>query len=76
VLRDALVMIGIGTTIALVASRAVARVVSAQLFGVAPVHAPAIALATLVLAVVALSAAMVPAWRASSLSATEALRTE
>ncbi len=76
VLRDALVMIGSGTTIALLGSWTVGRVVSGLLFDVAPTHVPTMFLATLVLAVVALGAAMVPAWRASSVSATEALRAE
>lgn len=54
----------------------VGRVVSGQLFGVAPIHAPTIALATILMAVLALAAAMVPAWRASSVSPTEALHAE
>jgi predicted permease len=76
VLRDALVIIASGVAIGLIASWAVARVVAAQLFGIAPVHGPTIALAMLVLGVVALGAAMMPARRAASLSPTEALRTE
>jgi ABC-type lipoprotein release transport system permease subunit len=39
-------------------------------------HVPTIALAALLLAVVALGAAIVPAWRASSVSPTEAPRAE
>jgi predicted permease len=76
VVRDALFMIGSGTAIALLGSWALGRVVAGQLFGVAPIHVPTIALAALLLAVVALGAAMVPAWRASSVSPTEALRAE
>jgi predicted permease len=76
VLRDALIMIGSGTAMALLAGWALGRVVSGQLFGVAPIHPPTIAMATVLLAVVALAAAMVPAWRASSVSPTEALRAE
>jgi len=38
--------------------------------------APTIAVASLVLALVALAAAMLPAWRAASVSPTEALRFE
>jgi predicted permease len=76
VVRDALFMIGSGTAIALLGSRALGRVVAGQLFGVAPIDAPTIALAALLLAVVALGAAMVPAWRASSVSPTEALHAE
>jgi ABC-type lipoprotein release transport system permease subunit len=47
-----------------------------MLFGVAPFHAPTIALATVVLTIVTLGAAMVPAWRAASVSPTEALHAE
>ena len=54
-------MIGSGMAIALVGGWAAGRVMSGQLFGVAPLHAPTIALATLLMAVVALAAAMVPA---------------
>jgi ABC-type antimicrobial peptide transport system permease subunit len=75
VVRDALFMIGCGTAIALLGSWALGRVVAGQLFGIVPIHAPTIALAALLLAIV-LGAAMVPAWRASSVSPTEALHTE
>ena len=50
--------------------------VEAQLFGVRAFDAPTIVLATGVLALVALAAAMIPAWRAASVSPTEALRLE
>jgi ABC-type antimicrobial peptide transport system permease subunit len=76
VIRDALVMIGSGTAIALLAGWALARAIAGQLLGVAPVHAPTIALAIVLLAVVALAAAMVPAWRAASVSPTQALHVE
>ena len=48
----------------------------AQLFGVRSFDGPTIALASSVLALVALGAAMLPAWRAASISPTEALRIE
>ena len=76
VVKDALILIGSGTVIALLGGWAMGRVVSGQLFGVAPIHAPTIVLATMLLAVVALAAAMVPAWRASSVSPAEALHAE
>lgn len=76
VARDALFMIGCGTAIALPGSWVLGRFVAGQLFGVAPLHAPTMALAAVVLAVVALGAAVVPAWRASSVSPTEALYAE
>jgi ABC-type lipoprotein release transport system permease subunit len=54
----------------------VRRLVQAQLFGVQALDAPTIAAASLVLALVALAAAMLPAWRAASVSPTDALRFE
>ena len=76
VVQDALIMVGSGAAIGLLAGWALGRVISGQLFGVTPIHAPTIALATSLLAAVALAAAMVPAWRASSVSPTEALYAE
>jgi predicted permease len=76
VVRDALTMIASGTAIALLAGSLLGRVMSGLLFGVAPIDVPTIAMATLLLAAVALAAAMVPAWRASSVSPTEALHAE
>jgi len=51
-------------------------VIAGQLFGAAPADVPTIAVATALLAAVGLAAAVVPAWRASSVSLTEALRAE
>ena len=76
IIRDALVMIGAGTAIALPCAWALGRLVEAQLFGVRAVDGPTIALASCLLVLVALSAAMLPAWRAASVSPTEALRFE
>jgi ABC-type antimicrobial peptide transport system permease subunit len=76
VVREALTMIASGTAIALLAGSLLGRVMSGLLFGVAPIDVPTIAMATLLLAAVALAAAMVPAWRASSVSPTEALHAE
>ena len=76
VVRDALIMIASGTAIALLAGMGLGRVISGQLFGVQPIDPPTMVLATLLLAFVALAAAMVPAWRASSVSPTEALHAE
>jgi predicted permease len=76
VVADAVAMIAAGTAIALPCLWAVRRLVQAQLFGVQALDAPTIAAASLVLAGVALAAAMLPAWRAASVSPTEALRFE
>jgi predicted permease len=76
VIADAVVMIAFGTALALPCVWAVGRVVEAQLYGVRPIDAPTIAGAALLLALVALAAAMLPAWRAASVSPTEALRFE
>jgi ABC-type lipoprotein release transport system permease subunit len=75
-LRDALIMIGVGTAIALPAVWTLRRLVEAQLFGVGAFDAPTIALASCLLALVALAAAMIPARRAASVSPTDALRME
>jgi predicted permease len=74
--RDALIMIAAGTVIALLAAWALRRLVEAELFGIQAFDGPTIALATSLLALVALGAAMLPAWRAASVSPTEALRFE
>jgi len=73
---DAVAMIAAGTAIALPLVWGLSRLVEAQLFGVHALDAPTIAVASLVLALVALAAAMLPAWRAASVSPTEALRFE
>ena len=69
-------MIAAGTLIALPAAWALRRFVEAELFGVRAFDAPTIVLASGVLAAVALAAAMLPAWRAASVSPTDALRLE
>jgi ABC-type lipoprotein release transport system permease subunit len=69
-------MIGAGTIMALPCVWALSRLVEAELFGVSAVDGATIALASALLALVALGAAMLPAWRAASVSPTEALRFE
>jgi len=76
VVADAVAMIAAGTAIALPCVWGVGRLVEAQLFGVGPIDGPTIAGASALLALVALAAAMLPAWRAASISPTEALRFE
>ncbi len=74
VLRDALAMIAAGTAIALPCIGALGRLVESQLFGVKPTDPIAIAAATLLLTSAALGAALIPAYRASTVNPIDALR--
>jgi ABC-type antimicrobial peptide transport system permease subunit len=76
IVRDALTMIGAGAAIALPCAWALRRLVEAELFGVRAFDGPTIGIAICLLALVALGGAMFPAWRAASVSPTEALRLE
>ena len=76
VLRDAFVMIAAGMAIAVPCIMALRKLVQSQLFGITATDPPTVAAAALVLAVGAAAAAFIPAWRASSVSPTDALRLE
>ena len=76
VLRDALVMIAVGTAIALPCVWALGRLVESQLYDVRPTDPVTVFAATLVLCSTALGAALIPARRASRLNPTDALRVE
>ena len=76
VVRDALIMTLIGIAAALPLAWALRRLIEAQLFGVHAFDGPTIAAASIVLTLVALAGALIPAWRAASVSPTEALRLE
>ncbi len=76
VLRDAVAMIAAGIAIALPCVAALGRLVQSQLFGVTATDPATVAAAAVVLAAGALAAAFIPAWRASNVSPTEALRLE
>jgi len=76
VLRDALVMIAAGIAIALPCVWALGRLVESQLYDVEPTDRAVIATATLILCSAALGAALIPAYRASAVNPTEALRFE
>ena len=76
VLRDAAAMIASGIAIALPCVAALGKLVQSQLFGVTATDPAIVAAAALVLAVGGLAAAFIPAWRASSVSPTDALRLE
>jgi predicted permease len=76
VLRDAVIMIAVGVAIALPCVAALGKLVQSQLFGVTATDPATVAGAALVLAAGALAAAFIPAWRASNVSPTNALRLE
>jgi len=76
IVRDALIVIGAGIAVALPCAWVLRRLVESQIFGVGVVDGPTILAASGLLALVALVAAMLPAWRAASVSPTEALRFE
>ncbi len=76
VLRDAIAMIAVGTAIALPCVAALGKIVQARLFGVTATDPATVGGAALVLAAGALAAAFIPAWRASTVSPTDALRLE
>jgi predicted permease len=76
VVRDAVIIVGAATAMALPSAWVLRRFVEAELFGVRAFDGPTVALAMAVLAVVTLGGVIVPAWRAASLSPTDALRLE
>jgi len=76
VLRDAVVMIAAGMAIAIPCVAALGKLIQSQLFGVTATDPPTVAVAALILAAGALAAAFIPAWRASNVSPTDALRLE
>jgi predicted permease len=76
IMRDAAMMAGVGTAIALPCIWALSRLVRAHLFGVDAIDAPTIAAGGAVLALAAIIGAILPAWRAASVKPTEALRAE
>jgi putative ABC transport system permease protein len=76
VIRDALFMIAAGTAIGLPSAWALRRVIEEQLFGVRAFDTPTVTVACCLLALVAVGAAMLPAWRAATVSPMEALRAE
>jgi len=76
VLRDAVAMIAVGIATALPCVAALGKLVQSQLFGVTATDPATVATAALILAAGALAAAFIPAWRASNVNPTDALRLE
>ena len=76
VMREVLVLVGVGVAVGLPAAYVLTRVVQAQLYGVDPRDGLSIALATLILAGISLLAGYVPARRAASYDPVRVLRYE
>jgi len=76
VVRDALLIVAAGIVLALPAVGALRRLVEAQLFDVTAFDGPTIAITSAGLALVALTAATLPAWRASRTDPNAVLREE
>jgi predicted permease len=76
VVRETLVLVGLGVAIGLPAAIAGARWVRGQLFGIQPLDPPTLLAATLVLGAVAVLSGYVPARRAAAVDPMVALRTE
>jgi predicted permease len=76
VLRQVVVLAGIGLAIGVPASMATARVVESLLYGVAPTSVAAVAAAAIVMLAVAVGAGLLPALRAARLDPLVAVRSE
>jgi putative ABC transport system permease protein len=76
VLRGAFWQVGIGLAIGIPTAIAAGKLMSDQLFGVKPWDPVMISVAAILLAIAALLATLVPAWRAAGVEPIEALRNE
>jgi ABC-type antimicrobial peptide transport system permease subunit len=76
VLREAIVLSGLGLACGVPAGVAAAGLIRKEMFGVGPLDPPSLALAVALLAVTAVLASYVPARRAAHVAPLDALRSE
>jgi predicted permease len=76
VLRESILLLGVGVVIGIPATLAATRAVKSQLFGLSPFDASTIAVATCAIAAVVLASAYLPAMRATKVDPIVALRSE
>ncbi len=76
VIRHGLKLAGIGLVFGLVGAALVTQAVRGMLFGVQPIDASTYGITVIVLGLVALAAALIPAWRATRVDPVECLRSE
>lgn len=76
VLREGMLLAGLGTALGLLGALALSRFITSQLFGVQPTDPPTLLAVALLLALIACLSALVPALRASRVSPLQALRVE
>lgn len=76
IMKEALGLLALGLLVGVPAALAASKVGQALLYGMAPGDLPTMLITTLLLAIVAIAAAAVPAWRASRIDPVGMLRTE
>jgi predicted permease len=76
ILADVLILAGIGIAVALPVACGLTRFIKSQLFGVSPADPMSLLFAVMLVALIAIIAALIPAQRAATVDPTQALRTE
>ncbi len=74
--REAFMLVGAGAAVGFGLSIAAGELISNRLYGVAPTDPATLLMATMVLFVIAVAAACIPAWKASRIDPITALRQE